>query len=40
MEGRLLLIAVATSTSLHAVMEPMNVLAKLRRLDTAINPEK
>jgi hypothetical protein len=35
-----LLVAIATSTSLHAVLEPSNLMRKLRRLDIAIKTGK
>ncbi len=40
MELQLLLVAVATSTSIHTALEPDNVLRKLRRLATAIRTGK
>jgi len=40
MDTYLLLSAVVTATALHRIMEPMNVLAKLERLDGALKTGK
>jgi hypothetical protein len=40
MEWHILLAAVTTAMSLHAVMEPDNLMRKLRRLDVAIKTGK
>jgi hypothetical protein len=40
MEWKLILAAMATSTGLHAAMEPDNIMRKLRRLNNVINTGK